>query len=272
MAFDFELTISGLCVIVLKSQEDRPEKPQAVDILCAAAHHHRSLLSYLPGDVLAVNVEPALNVDPTGGRIASLDLSDKVVDLHFQSNPHTDFSLKWSTIASTNPPEEGWMDWVPSLSDIGFQGLQPLLPGELPTGAGARLSLPPGELASRNVVHNQGRPDYALWKFPAAGNKKQAVANEVVYKAFQVEDLTLDWGEADTHLRVSGSGGIVRMAISNDMAFVPQDYSDDSGALEHLSHLGGLTSLIDTFMAPSVSSSQRTGHPICNQVLFIDKG
>jgi hypothetical protein len=276
MPMDFELTISGLCVIILDSQEEKPEHPAGVEVLCVGACAHQPRLSYLPSEVspaekLEEELKPALMVDPMGVRSASLDISEKALMLEFKNqNPEDGFFLKWGQQGSNAPLDESLMDWVPTSEDLGFEKLNVGTTGMIPGGARARLSLPPGKLMSRNVVRNPVSNSYFVWKFPQGKVGDHALANEVVYRAEGVEDLRITQSDGQVLLEANKSKGTLYMSISNDLSVVPPDYNDGSEALDHLSHLQGLASSSKVFVAPTVVSPQRTGHPICNQVLYLN--
>lgn len=285
MPMDFELTISGLCLIVVKAQKDRRENPDAVEVLCVGAHHdhehehhhapppqHRPRLSYLPEFAIAT-VEPDLFVDPAGVRIASLDLGGKDVVLETAGSSHTEFSLKWGPTETAEPPEEGWMNWVPMLEDLGFAPFDLGDGTGLPHGTATRFVLPKGELASRNVIRDVDSNRFIQWEFPAierstGSRTARALANEVVYTARRISSVSISWGKDSVTSSISE--GTLRMTLSNDLATVSREYSRGIRALEHLKHLQGLDGRTSGFIAPRIAEEvQRTGHPICNQVLYL---
>jgi len=270
MPFNFELTISGLCVIVLKSQDDKPTTPTAVEILCVAAYGHRPRLNYPPLWVYPTGrVEPELCVDPTGQRIASLDIRNTTLHLDFGNNPATEFTLDWGNTGATTPPAEEWMHWVPSVQDLGLTGIRlsdPHMHDQLVRGVSARLSLPPGTIFARNIVLDID-DEYAVWNFPAVGIER-ALANEIVYRAEGVEHLQITW--EDRKLEYERYADL-KMCLSNDMEYVPSAYSDEYTELHHLSHLEVLADPLLNVQVPTLVQFQHTGHPICNQVFFVDK-
>lgn len=283
---NFELTISGLCLIVVKAREGRWENPDEVEVLCVGAHRdhdhehghhhqaqpvHRPRLSYLPEFAVAT-VEPDLFVDPAGVRIASLDLEGKDVVLETQGSSHTEFSLQWGPTESVEPPEEGWMNWVPTLEDLGFDPFDLGDGNGLPPGAATRFILPKGELASRNVVRDVSSKNFIQWEFMRREGSREtrtlrALANEVVYKAGGISSVSVRWGEGSVHSSISE--GTLRMTLSNDLATVPLNYAQGTPNLEHLRHLQGFDSRRSRFVAPRIVDERRTGHPICNQVMFL---
>lgn len=281
---NFELTISGLCVIVLRSPDERPTQPTAVDVLCVGgAHHdhhdhssrplHQPRLSYLPGQVQTEHATAELVVGPDGERIAFLDLTDQALALGFRETPYTEFSVTWGPAdreAPSSRDEDTWMNWVPAVQDLGFEGLRLGQPGELVSGAGAVISLPKGELAARNVVRKPGTEEPFLWKFSGNGEaKKRAVANEVVFTAWNVDDVYF-LRNGKKYLESSmAAGATLRMAVSNDLASVTPDYNDGIDALKHLDHIGALAASRPAFQQPKLFDSGRTGHPICNQALYV---
>src|SRR5258708_6857638 len=95
----FELTISGLCLVVLKSDQKMPIHPEAVDVVCPKDDMHRARLCYSP-DVIRANypnlvkegyTDPKMTVDTKGRRIASLDLADSFLELAFSDTPYENF-------------------------------------------------------------------------------------------------------------------------------------------------------------------------------------
>jgi len=276
---DFELTISGLSVIVLKATrgETRPVHPIGIDVVCPKDDMHRPRLTYLPElfAPLSDNPEVEMVVDTMGHRIASMDLRDLFLELTFGSNPTQEFAVPWGPERAQRPPHEEWLNWVPTLGDLGFEGFRMGSPGQLPDGASTRLTLPKGEIFSRNIVRdsNSSANDYAIWQFPAAGDKERALANEVVFRASGVEDIFFKNREGVTLLSGSGqSGSVVRMCICNDLAVVPLDYNRPLDSLIHLEHLAALSPLRAEFQAPTLvpARNQRTDTPICNQAVHVD--
>jgi hypothetical protein len=273
MPMNFELTISGMCVIALKSDsdEERPAHPDEVDVLCVGACEHRPRLSYLPHEVNPQAVEPDLVIDPWGVRSASVDLTQQALKLDFKNNPETYFSLTWGEEGTATPLDESAMNWVPTADDLGFKKLELGQAGQIPGGVNARLSLPYGKLFCRNVVRDPVSSAYLVWDFPAKGIKR-ALANEVVYRAQGVTDLTLTSHDGTELLSADKSEGTLYMSISNDLGKVPKDYRGGIEALDHLSHLQSMAPDGVAFDPPKVDSPKRTGHPICNQVLYMYKG
>jgi hypothetical protein len=303
MPFNFELTISGLCVIVLKADKDRPPTPTAVDIVCVAAYGHRPRLSYPPEFVSAHGeVEPELCVDSTGQRIAFLDIRDRILSL--QTPPSAaEFTLEWGDPTKKTPPydvDEHWMQWIPSIADLGLTGIrlkeddahehlhhihrrsrhprkvsrntsQKYSRGVqdeplLVRGMSSRISLPPGRLFSRSVLKDED-DEYLVWKFPGYGAQR-ALANEIVYRAEGLEQLMLSWD--DKHLQYKRESDLC-FCISNDMETVPSFYSDGDTELHHMAFLENLADPLMPVQIPKVVDTRRTGRPICNQVYFVDK-
>jgi len=279
---DFELTISGLCVVALKSEDARPTAPSAVDIICPKAPCHRTRLNYDFAQFLASAappVEPELVIDPTGRRFGSLDLCDAFLKFDFASNPYKNFALQWGPEDVERPPSERWMNWVPSLQDIGFESLE--LGSRRPDGATARISLPEGELECRSVVRDSNTRQFAIWNFPAVVNKtsgkpiRRALANEIVYRASSVGALTISDSEGNPLLASSPTikeGMTLKMCISNDIHRLTIDTPMETAVLNHLDHVKTVARPRE-FMAPRLSDDQRTGGgPICSQVIGNYKG
>jgi len=281
-----ELTITGLCVLVFKSKQDRPTQPDAVEVLCVDAAHHRPRLSYLPDLALTDfrgteqqvgSLLPDLVVDHQGQKLAELDLRGKVVTLELGSPP-AKFSMTWGPEKQFPPStgDEAWMNWVPSVQELGIQGIRLGKAGALPRrGASARLLLPPGDLKARKVIKDPDKKNYLLWKFPATEDKKsktpallRAVANEVVYSAYDIKTATFSW---DNQAISFDHKGTLQVALSIDMDKVPEDYNIGITELSHLTSLANLANPPAQVKVPVLQGSGRTGHPICNHVHFVDK-
>src|ERR1043165_6862109 len=113
----FELTISGLCAVILKSSEEQPVHPEAVDIVCPKDNMHRPRLAFSP-DQFRAEKDADLTVDPMGNRVASIDLSCVSLDLMvLPALPK--FTLGWAPPTAqpiAEPPASEWMNWVPTLT------------------------------------------------------------------------------------------------------------------------------------------------------------
>lgn len=271
---DFELTISGLCIVALKSSDD-PLAPSDVDIVCPRACHHRARLNFNIAEVertIDPPVEPELVVDPAGGRFGSLDLTDQFLQFEFNPNPYKAFALQRGPHDAVMPPSERWLNWVPTLEEIGFESFT--LDADRPQGAVARISLPKGELECRNVVRDAQTRGFARWEFPAVVSKAtgeplcRAVANEVVYRASSVGTLTIRDAEGRRLITANRpEGTLLRMSISNDLHRLTVDTPMETAVLEHLAHVESVARRIQ-FAAPRLTGQQRTGGgPVCSQVI-----
>jgi hypothetical protein len=269
MAMDFELTITGLCLLVLKSKDDEPATPAGAEIFCPAAHNHRSVLSYAPENVVA-NFEPELVVDEAGKRFASIEMKGKVWSVTLQNGAGT-FSARWGKPNASTPGagEEDWLNWVPKLADIGFKGFTPGAAGQLPTNAGTRLTLAPGELEARDVLREPPNGPIYTWMFPAVG-KTRAVANHMIYTARGIQKVVVS-GSGGQQVKAEWSSGTFRMALSNDLEHVPLDYNSPGAELQHLAHLEKMGGINGKFAAPKLQKVPQTAKPICNGIVFIDK-
>jgi hypothetical protein len=275
MSMNLDLTISGLCVIVFKSQEERPVHPEAVEVICIGDHHgiHRPRLSYRPEDaVTSAELEPSLSIDPQGRRFASLDVTGQVITLDVGRNSRSQFSVKWSPTASTVPSnEDAWMNWVPSVQDLGVQRIRLGAAGELPHGVAARLILPPGDIEARNVIRNpENRDEFLQWNFPAVPGLTRALANEIVFHGVGIEVVDFRWNDG-SRLFAEGSGTL-EMGLSNDLLIVNPEFRTTSPILEHLLHLDHLADPPGNIRVPELLALQQTGRPICNQLYYIDNG
>lgn len=293
---DFELTISGLCVLALRRAHDdsseQPTRLEAAQVLCvgpvAMPHgehghpmhgdhpEHRPRLSYDPKDLITAHVFADLVVDAMGQTIASLDLAGKTIELAVAGNPHQAIEASWGdpdkeAPADNDETEQAWLNWIPSFKDLGFSGLNLVQDGGAVNGASVVLSLPNGILSAHNVVRGVEPPDVLTWKFPATETrtseaKKRAIANDIRFVAKDVTSVTVTVdGQSLTSAR---SKGVLKMSISNDLAKVTPDFTDGSKSLRHLEVIQALASG-GAFKAPEAPDEQRTGHPICNQALFI---
>jgi hypothetical protein len=272
---NFELTISGLCATVLKSKESKPKHPEAIDIILPKACHHVGRLSYLPTEVTPPDkkygIEPELVVDAVGGRIASFNMDDQALQFSFQTNPHARFDVNWGedTETPSTPWEEMQLNWLPKLHDLGFGGFTVGAPGTLPHGARARITLPYGALSTREMIRKPVTNQCLRWDFPATGLRR-SLANEVVFTADRVDSLSIKDQRGTEILRSTlGQTRTLRMCISNDMENVPRDYNNPEPRLDHLRHLDVLATS-GSFQEPKVVNNERTGHPICMGVVFID--
>lgn len=273
--FDFELTISGLWVLVISSSEARPTAPDAVDIIIPAVtmpmHRHFARLSYDFNQFDVPVIDQNLIIDSTGSRFTSLTLDDAILNFEFQNNPYDAFALQWGPEDAVTPPFEGWMNWIPTLEDIGFEPLELTGSGK-PEGASVRITLPKGELACRNLPRDKKTSSYLVWDFPATESKtgemvSKSVANELVYRAVNVGPLTISDDSGNAVLKATQAKGTVKMCISNDLAKLTRNTPRETTALTHLSHLDVL-GIGGEFQAPVLSGDQRTGlGPICNGVI-----
>jgi len=266
---NFELTISGLCVIAMQVEEKEgiPEAPQAVDIICPRVPSHCARFSYLPGDVVP-QLEVSMVVDNTGRRIASLDLTDEILQIAFDPPPGISFFVHVGDPDLKVPPPSEVMNFVPTLEELGFNDFTMPPDGELPQGAGARVSLPPGEIFADDIVNDADTGMPLLWKFPKKEGLTRALANHVVYRALNVGDLTITKRDGKTVFQAS-SNGTVRMSLSNDDCNMPLDYNDPVDALRDLKYLEVLAESDGPFEPPEIDDGEHTGRPICNQVIFV---
>jgi len=276
---NLDLTISGLCVIVFKSKTPRPPNPDAVEVLCVGDPHgiHRPRLSFRPEEmIVSKGLNPDLLIDPQGRRFASVDIGGKVVTLNVGTNSRTQFTVQWSSSTPgaepTIPAEEAWMNWVPSIQDVGLKGVQSRPAGGLPSGANARLLLPFGDINARNVIPAPPNPatKYLPWRFhPGKPNEfVRALANEVVFHGVDVEFVEFGWGGNTLFKQLPGFR--IEVGISNDLAQVAPDYPGPHTTLDHLTHLEGLADPPGTVEVPELKPLQQTGRPICNQVFVVE--
>lgn len=263
---NLELTISGQCIIAMKSTsgEDRPEHPDAVDIICPAAPMHCARLSYLPG-LIRPQIEPEMVIDNRGQRIASMDLMGRVLRVSFGANPISVFSVHLEP--TPGPPPFAGMKFVPTLDELGF--LPFTMPAsKRPAGASARITLPCGDIYADEIVNDFDTGKPVIWDFPKKPGLKRALANRVVYRSKEAGDLTISTADGIKVLEASGAGVTLQMSLSNDDCVVPIDYNDPVVALRDLEHLRVIAPPNGVFQPPTIAEDQRTGRPICNQVIF----
>jgi hypothetical protein len=275
---DFELTISGLWVLAIKTSERRSTTPDAVDIIIPAVtmaeHRHRARLSYDFNQFDVPEIDQELMIGLDGSRFTSLALDNAILNFEFVDNPYTDFALQWGPEEAMKPPFESWMNWIPSLEEIGFG---PLILGSSgkPNGASVRITLPKGELACRNLPRDADTSEYLVWDFPATDDGSgdmisRSVANEVVFRTVNVGPLTISDDSGKAILKATQvKKGTVKMCISNDLVALTRDTPRETAALDHLEHLDVLD-IGGEFQAPELSESQRTGGgPVCNGVISL---
>lgn len=270
---DFELTISGLCLVAMKTpkaEDPEPSAPLAVDVYCPVANHphpHRTVLTYDPEHAKA-DFEPEMVVDDQGKRFASVDLGGSVWSLSFEDGPKQ-FNATWGKPSKhfPKPGEEPFLNWVPKLGDLKLRNFQPAATGLLPTGARTRLVLPPGKLEAADIVTKKGGTEYAMWKFSGNKNIVRALANHVRYSATGITSMRL----VTPGRQVFSSRTAFRMALSNDLAVVATNYLDPVEKLEHLEHLKGMAGIQGTFAVPTPGPGevQQTIKPICNSVIAV---
>src|SRR6185503_20280144 len=109
-------------------------------------------------------------------------------------------------------------------------------PSGLPVGAGARITLPPGELLSINIIRDAETEKIIEWQFPATGDTLQkALANDLLFRMQGIERLEV---KSNGRLLLSTSSSFdghspVRMCINNDTRLVPKNFGG-AADLEHL--------------------------------------
>lgn len=267
-----ELTISGLCIISMKSDTGpKPVNPRTLDIIVPNACHHKCRFIWSPQDHVISLVKPELTVDSLGNRYASFDMDDQALTLTTNSS-RTDYYVHWGNVEKAKPEapwEESWMDWVPKIESLGFDPIRVPDSGKLQDGAIARITLPFGTLASADIVRKNRSDEYLLWRFPAVAHKERVLANQVVFSVdgiskFDFQDAS---GHSVVHAEIGGPS-VVRMCISNDMEKVPPNFNAPIKKLDHLSHLDVITT--GTFQAPESLEVPRTGNPICDQVVNVE--
>ena len=131
MAWDLELTISGLCVIVFTADEERPRRPSTVEVLMVDARHcaehvHVPRLSFWPIEGRLdsdAGIPSEVHIDPDGRKHASIDLSDLVVSLECGTGDR-DFRVDWADEVPAEPGgelSERLFDWVVPIQSLGVR-------------------------------------------------------------------------------------------------------------------------------------------------------
>lgn len=269
---NFELVISGLCVIAMKASktDEIPKHPDAVDIIFPNVPMHCPRLSYLPGAPIVAQVEPDMAIDNMGRRVASLNIAGAIPQISFSSNPSNVFSVRCvPEPGPKEPPPGDLINFVPRLHELCFDGFTMPADGKLPSGASARITLPKGEIFADDIVNDPNTGNPVLWDFKCTPPFTRALANHVVYRAMNVGDLKITWRDGQTVLDASDNH-TVSMSVSNDDCLVPRKYNDPVEVLKDLTNLSVLGLKPNpTFCPPVKHASQRTGRPICNQVIVV---
>lgn len=273
MAFDLEVTISGLCVIVLTTDknEEKPCRPLAVDVLAVESGEesgedhggqhsgsdsgndghtmiHTPRLSFWPADANPdwTGADPYLHVGPRGEKQAFYGVTGQIIEL--KSNyEDRQCHVSWADDGvhlPIGPNSEKLFDWVPSVESLGIIGgiHVPTDAADLPKGASARMILPAGELFARSVaVDDEGAP--VAWRFPGDDDAIRAIANEVVFRATAIESLDLILSDTETGTRteiemLTNPNRTINIGMSNDLEKVTPDFV--TSAIAELHHLTGL--------------------------------
>lgn len=298
--FDLELTISGLCVIVMKSEEGgKPRRPIEVDVLAPGvsqpaegdhAHHgngkamvHKPRLSFWPlGAQWDDEVPVYLQVHPRGHKQAVLDLADHVVAIECGLADRV-CRVEWTDERTPTPrgkSSERYFDWVPSVQDIGIAEIHtPDDASLLPPGASARLILPAGELYARRMVRDE-RGEPLVWGFDATGDQK-VIANEVVFRTTAIEGVRLSLLDKQGNSRgdvdlETDPGDTLYLDFSNDVEKLPSDYNvNPQETLEHVQYLASMATGSPRIRPPRASGRPhltgraRTAWPICHQTFYV---
>jgi hypothetical protein len=277
----FELVISGLCIVAVKSEDPKPVNPEALDIIVPDACHHKGRLIWAPDDRINPHVKPELISDTTGKRYGSFDLEEQVLTLSTNSRLGA-YTVRWGEEKEqpNDSCEKDWMNWVPKIDTLGFDRIRLPAAGKLPPGASARVTLPFGSVRSQEIVlqqHATRDTDYIRWEFPAMETKAdghppikfiRVLANHVVYAVDDITKFRLTNARGDSIVSAEIHGpDVVRMCISNDMEKVPIEFNQGLSALDHLMHLDCITS--GDFQAPQAENFRRTGDHICSQVVNV---
>jgi hypothetical protein len=278
MPFTLEVSITGLVILAVRSSNAKPTESDLVDVICPNAHMHRPRLSFNPREFRR-RVAPDLDIAPTGARIAALDLRSRFLAFTVPDAEGGHCRMQWRREEAETPAtddEERFMDWLPTLATLGFESFTMPQTGVLPAGASARITLPPGEIVSANVIRDEDTTKYLRYDFVGAPRRfVRAVARDIVFRAYDVRTLIVVDQQGNSLLTSSGpnTGTTLHMCISNDLDMLPGRNSDASTELTHLAHLSAVALLREgrTFTAPKPinEGGGRTGDVICDGALFV---
>ena len=268
LSYDFELTITGLCVLTFHGEDKR--RPDEVNVLlvktdppreCSDAEHsehsehaghsghehpqHFPLLTFSVAretrPAAGSNAEFGLVPTPDGRQLGIVRLEGPVhLNLGDGDGP-AGLTARWrpADLADRLAPEdeEAWLNWVPLLKKV-----SPDLkaPTEEAPFAGlnwdrviATLKLTRGALKAANLIRRaDGR--LAIWEFKPAGKvepfARQAMAAAVVLRLSGLSQPVSIEGDRIGRLRLVGrQGELVRASVTN----LPAENSAPSERLEH---------------------------------------
>lgn len=209
--YHVEITISGLGILLIEAEKkERPEKaneltlffPQMVgEHRTAHPQHvpHLPLLTYYAEDHLAVPVGRSLYTSPEGREVVRQSIESTYLtfepDYFYQKYEEPEkTTLHWygkHGSSPSDPVDDKYLDWLMDGSKLGISTVAC-------GAAGTVVKFPPGELWARNVARNQQsiKVEPILWR--TGEHKKQAVANEWVFRMQRLEGgLTLRLWDLD---------------------------------------------------------------------------
>lgn len=270
MAFAFELSFTGLCVLTLKGRDKRrPEQANILLVKTDAGHNghgnggggrhlHQPRLNVATENLVPL---PSPNHQlvglPSGLTMASRDISGSSLSISVEGGTPNNLDARWMPDGMPRPQvppgtaEEEWLDWVPNL-----RAMEPQVPAA--SDAAPHAGLEPGEFTAtvrldRGILKaalvgiEQSSGDFLLWDFketavaPFNNAASQAIASLIVLR---LEGLTrrvtisgLPGGESvllqPARRSLSGQDpDLVRASVTN----LPSDDLGETTVLRHFVH------------------------------------
>ncbi len=169
---------------------------------------------------------------------------------------------------------------MPTPKMLGFTKIRTPDPGNLndiPLGAASRLILPGGQIQSTDVIMSSSDPTKALsWVFPAMNNLKRAIANNVLFLAEEVTEVSIklrnESGDSQGEITITPGRSPLRIGFSNDVVVLPDDFYMNPGGPIHHDRYYGMLSQADTsgFEAPKpLGYAMFTARPFCHLALIV---
>lgn len=253
MAYKFELTFKGLCVLTFEGADKRA--PTAVNVLLAKtppAMQHVPILSFNPRQLAAGSSAPFTIVPtPDGRHIGLLDLKSQ---MNLRLDPSgTGLTAIWRPTLPGPEPEapptdadQEWLNWSPALTS-GHDNVPVPDESKLPfanLNAGkitAHLRLTRGTIKAGRVARRVSDNSFALWDFKRPDNTvkvRKAIAEVVI--------LTLDglnvpvwfqgysWGFFGLVARPSDT--VVQASVTNLPAVEVPSGAHPTPKLDHFAH------------------------------------
>jgi hypothetical protein len=184
MSYDFTLMIHGLIFMDFKGSDKL--KPTAIDAVLLDTRSkdlkHLPYLNFSLADRASGSDMPyQLVPGPDGMQFGRVDLEGRIVIEAETGAPS--LTALWNPGSPKESPsssEEGWLDWVPSLTQANDGTKDPL--AVIGNSVIARVQLSNGELSACDIVKDRSTGDPLLWQFKGPRPQdpcklKQALAN-----------------------------------------------------------------------------------------------